>query len=185
MPRWEPGSADAEWTWFGDIGASCGQAWEYGAVEKGGTEDGTAYYPKCTWMDTDQGADIEFDQQPITNRQMKINMYAYAGNFSQEPLPYLCGATIFSWDTADPIDALPEEGPTCPACNSTKAESTVKRDPASFSGASYMQRSARPRPARSQKSADRLIVSSRKSQSAVELCESPTSRGSDFASTNY
>lgn len=183
MPRFDGEWTDSEWTWFGDVGASCGQAWEYGAVEKGTLDNGDPFYPKCTWMDTDQGADIEFDQQLITNRQMKINMYAYGGNSTQRPLPYLCGATIFSWDTADPIEALPG-GPICPACNSTKANSTVKRDSANFNEVGHTIRSSRPRPSRSQKSADRLIVSSRKSQSAVELCKSPTSRGSDFASTN-
>lgn len=184
MPSFDGHWTDSEWTWLGDVGASCGQAWEYGAIEKGTLDNGDPFYPKCTWMDTDQGADIEFDQQPITNRQIKINMMAYGGNSSERALTNSCGATIFSWDTADPIEALPEEGPSCPACDSAKANSTVERDSASSGEESHIQRSSHPRSARSQKSADRLIVSSRKSQSAVELCNSPTSRGSDFASTN-
>lgn len=172
-----------DWVWTGDIGAACGQAWEYGATSKGKLDNGDPYFPRCTWMDTDQGADIEIGGQPITNRQMKINMMAYGGDAGDKPLSYYCGATIFTWDNKDPISVLPPEGPSCPACDSDKATRKVKRSTAPDAASrNATQHSQRPR--RSQKSADRLIVNSRKQQSAVTLCNSPTSRGSDFASTN-
>ncbi|KAK3719962.1 hypothetical protein LTR37_004085 [Vermiconidia calcicola] len=166
------------WTWTGDIGATCGQAWEYGMVQKGHTESGDLYYPRCVWMDTDEGRDIDIDPVPITNRQMKIDIFAYGGKTGAHSQDYYCGATIFSWLHADPIEERPSEGYCCPACLTCK-ENQVKRSLA----ADEIQPLRRPRN-RNQRSAERLIVNSRPQQSAIALCNSPTSRGSDFASTN-
>ncbi|KAL1586509.1 hypothetical protein WHR41_05280 [Cladosporium halotolerans] len=91
------------WTWTEDIGAACGQAWHYGSLQRGTTESGEPYFPKCTWIDTDGGVDIDKDPVPITNRQMKINLLAYGGDAAGKGLDYYCGATIFTHDNADPI----------------------------------------------------------------------------------
>lgn len=122
-------------------------------------------------MDTDHGKDIDVDPVPITLRQMKINTFAYDGQFAGKPTSFYCGATIFSYGWPDPITERPI-GDTC-----DMAECNDKRDVASNTTLP-----SRPWP-RSQKSAEQLIVNSRPQQSAIELCNSPMSRGADFVST--
>ena len=158
-------------TWTGDVGAACGQAWEYGGMTHGELKNGQKYAPKCVWMDTDHGDDIDVDPTYITNRQMKIDMLAYGTDAAEKDLDYYCGSTIFTWQHDDPIAERPPEGYLVPA---------VIHPPTKRSLYNVTQGS-RPRP-RNQRSAERLIVSSRPSQSARFLCDSPTSRGSDFVS---
>jgi hypothetical protein len=172
------------WTWTGDIGAACGQAWEHGVVQHGKTANNDPYYPKCTWMDTNHGEDLEDDAQPITNRNMKIDIFAYDGEADVKSLDYYCKATIFSSDNADPIAARPKRGVCCDACLQCQLAQQQYDDKRSITAnATASGQSMRAR-RRNQRSAEQLIVNSRPQQSAITLCNSPTSRGSDFASTD-
>ena len=180
------GSSAPPFVWLGDVGRACGQSWEHGAsVLYGGNQK--PYAPSCVWMDKDHGDDINQKSKPdvtITNRQMKINMYEYASiqaangtTVTTTDLDKICGSTIFSWDMDDPIvDRTPRgmywdsDGQHDDPVHFKRRDSTKTQ-----------QRKARPQSA---KMAERLWVNSRPSQSAVELCNSPTSRGSDFVSTN-
>lgn len=132
-------------------------------------------------MDTDGGVDIDKDPVPITNRQMKINLLAYGGDAAGKGLDYYCGATIFTHDNADPIAGMPPKGLICPAC--TREKRHLAPEYSSQATNSTTAQSRHPR-ARSDRSANELIVNSRPQQSAVRLCHSKSSRGSDFASTN-
>ena len=152
------------YAWTGDIGAACGQAWEYSHASKGKRPNGLPYHPKCTWMDTDHGRDIDVHPTAITLRQMKINVEAYSKNNAAQDLDYYCGATAFAWMNDDPIDHAPARGPGSARTLPGNATQLL------------------PRP-RNQRSADRLVVNSRPDQPASALCNSPTSRGSDFVST--
>lgn len=171
-----PGGGET-WTWTGDIGAMCGQAWEHGEKIRGYLKNGDAYYPSCTWLDTAHGADVEPEPKPITNRQMKIDVTAYRGNEGLMSKEYYCGATIFSWKHDEPIAERPSRGMCCDGCAvCLEEQAQAKR---SLPMNTTATRSPRPR---NQQSAEKLIVNSRSSQSAITLCNSPTSRGSDFAS---
>lgn len=174
-------SGGETWGWTGDIGAACGQAWHYGTRQHGTTKSGDPYFPKCTWMDTDGGVDIDKDPVSITNRQMKINIMAYGGAAADKGLDYYCGATIFTHDNADPIAGMPPQGPVCPGCTRKKRRLEPDHSEPSTNTTFAEQKLPRPRSARS---ASELIVNSRPQQSAIRLCRSPTSRGSDFASTD-
>lgn len=107
-----------------------------------------------------------------TTRQMKINMFAYGAWARNETLDYRCGATIFSQDDKDPIEEPTPRGPT------TQSRTSEKR--ASYAHPTQDKLSRK----RSPKSASELVVNSRPDQSAIELCNSPTSRGSDFVSAD-
>ncbi|SMQ52710.1 unnamed protein product [Zymoseptoria tritici ST99CH_3D7] len=175
----QPSGSSEQRVWLGDIGASCGQAWEYSSQTlSGGTN--TTYWGKCVWMDTDGGKDIDIDPVAITLRQMKINTFAYGADAQDKGLDYYCSATIVTHDDADPIEARPA-GPH--ARDSLGNSGGMSIDPRSVPQPPRVTEPKKPRP-RSQKSTERLIVNSRPEQSAVNLCNSPTSRGSDFVSKN-
>jgi hypothetical protein len=111
----------------------------------------------------------------ITLKQMKIDVMAYGHDVGPEQIKnntnLYCGATIFSEKDRNPIVGIPAYAANCPGCIH-KPQKRAEMD--------AMQR----RPlSRSQESAERLIVSSSHHHSAVEICESPSSRGSDFVST--
>lgn len=167
------------YTWLGDVGAACGQAWQFGLFTINGG-DRQPYAPRCTWLDADNGEDIDKNSVAITNRQMKINMWAYAGQGNTTmDIDYYCGSTIFSNDMNDPIPGRTPRGPQ-------EIDSQLVLD----TGGPNVARSTNPdgNPTgirkRSQKSANELVVNSRPYQSAVKLCNSPTSRGSDFVSVD-
>jgi hypothetical protein len=172
------------WVWTGDIGAACGQAWEYGTVLHGTTANGDLYYPRCTWMDTDHGKDLEDHPQPITNRNMKIDMMAYDGKAGVKSLDFYCKATIFRWHNADPIAERPLRGVCCDECSVCQRKQQQYNDKRSLAANVTASGQSRRTRARNQQSAEHLIVNSRPQQSAITLCNSPTSRGSDFASTD-
>ncbi|WPH01777.1 Hypothetical protein R9X50_00463000 [Acrodontium crateriforme] len=167
-----PGESDSH-SWMGDVGSICGQSW-YMGYSPHGTFNGTAYYPRCTWMDTNHGDKLA-RPVPITNRQMKINMLAYDATNPEasKGTDYLCNASIFTWENDDPIAEAPSRGP-----NPLTQQQHARR--AEGIGTSLARV---PRP-RTPETARHLIVNSRVQQSAVDLCHSPTSRGQDFASTN-
>jgi hypothetical protein len=132
-------------------------------------------------MDTDHGADIEVDPQPITNRQMKIDMMAYKGKSGVKSTDFYCHATIFTWEHADPIGERPTQGECCADCVECLHQQSQDQMKRSLAFNATQPRIPRPR---NQESAERLIVNSRPQQSAITLCSSFTSRGSDFASTD-
>lgn len=99
------------YTWLGDVGAACGQAWQHGLYTINGGDE-QLYAPRCTWLDADHGEDIDKNPVAITNRQMKINMWAYAGSDNRTfDIDYYCGSTIFSNDMSDPIPGRTPRGP--------------------------------------------------------------------------
>lgn len=180
-------SGRAPFTWLGDIGRACGQSWEYGSKPIAGG-DKALYFPSCVWLDQDHGDDIDKKVQTdtITNRQMRIDLWAYAGLgaengtiLSQADIDYVCGATIFTWDMDDPIAERTPRGPYFDDQGKSHPDSGRARRRSS--GQNQQQHKARPQSA---KMAERLWVNSRPSQSAKELCNSRTSRGSDFVSVN-
>lgn len=157
------------WTWTGDVGADCGQAWDYSRESLGGTNEESPQR-KCVWLAGSNGTAVENNTLHTTTRQMKINMFAYGAWARNETLDYRCGATIFSQDDKDPIEEPTPRGPI------SQSRLRAKRTP-------YAQPiQDKPPRERSSKSASELVVNSRPDQSAIELCNSPTSRGSDFVS---
>lgn len=126
-------------------------------------------------MSTTGVENIEKDApDSITLKQMKIDMLAYDGETADQinsNKTYYCGATIFSEQDTNPIVGVPDQGPGCENCTHIPS-----KEP-NF----HSHGAKRPSP-RSQKSAERMVISSRSEHSAVELCESQTSRGSDFVS---
>lgn len=148
------------------------------------TSSNQTHYPACVWMDTDHGDDIDVQPKPITNRQMKINMNAYGGDAllpENANLDYICGATIFTWDIADPIAGPTPRGPMPQSSIDSRSLST--NDDATPQRMYDYKQPRKPRP-RNQASADKLVINSRPEQSAITLCNSPTSRGSDFVSVD-
>ncbi|KAK4631167.1 hypothetical protein CLAFUR4_03779 [Fulvia fulva] len=139
--------------WLGDVGAMCGQAWEHSSTTYSAAANET-HYGKCVWMDTDHGDDIDYQPQAITNRQMKINMNAYGGDALKEEnrnLEYICGATIFTWDIAIPIDVPTPKGPVPLSSLDSRDAGLRKRYDYDY------KQPGTPRQ-RSQNSAERLVV---------------------------
>ena len=111
--------------------------------------------------------------EPIKLKQMKIDVMAYDHNVGPDQIAnntdLYCGSTIFSDQVQDPIAGLPmgnltAEGP-------------------SGAGMSGPLTGAAKSSHQSKRSAERLIISSSDQHSAIGLCESATSRGSDLVST--
>ncbi|CZT18565.1 uncharacterized protein RCC_04409 [Ramularia collo-cygni] len=168
------------YTWLGDVGAACGQAWQYGLYTINGGNS-QLYAPRCTWLDADHGEDIDKNPVAITNRQMKINMWAYADQGGRiMDLDYYCGSTIFSHDMDDPIPGRTPRGPQ-EIDGQLVVDTGAPNVPRSTSS---QNGTVGPIRKRSPKSASELVVNSRPYQSAVKLCNSPTSRGSDFVSVD-
>jgi hypothetical protein len=138
-------------------------------------------------MDTDDGKDIDVNPVAITLRQLKINTFGYGADSKDKGLDYFCSATIFTHDDTDPIEARPAGSY---ARSSLGHSGGMPIDPRSRqqprSGTLRPRAEKKPKKprARNQRSADRLLVNSRPEQSARKLCNSPTSRGSDFASVD-
>ena len=112
--------------------------------------------------------------QSIALKQMKIDVMAYGHDVGPDQIrnntDLYCGATIFSEENKNPIVGIPGFAANSP---------DVLENPQTRSLTNIGQRIPLPR---SQESAERLMISSSHHHSAVELCESPTSRGSDFVS---
>lgn len=111
---------------------------------------------------------------------MKINLASYAnmnatnGTFLTD-VDLVCGSTIFTWDMDDPIAGGTPRGPYF------DEEDRLHLDTRALQTRSTYSKKARPQSA---KMAERLWVNSRPLQSAVALCDSPSSRGSDFLSVD-
>ncbi|KAF1834468.1 hypothetical protein BDW02DRAFT_579541 [Decorospora gaudefroyi] len=86
--------------WSGDIGYGCGQAW-YNSIERAGEKsDGSAYIPKCTWLDADY-------TNGIANAALKFDVFAYS-NLVGDTINSnaACASTIFD-STTGPIPGIP------------------------------------------------------------------------------
>ena len=127
---------------------------------------------KCVWLAGSDETAVENKALHTNNRQMKIHMSAYGAWARNETLDYRCGATIFCQDDKDPIE---EPTPRGPRDQNHLSEKRTFYDQPIQDRSSWK---------RSSKSASELVVNSRPDQSAIELCNSPTSRGSDFASVD-
>ena len=114
------------------------------------------------------------EPQSVALKQMKIDVMAYSHDVGPEQIQnntgLYCGATIFSKEDKNPILGVPGYAANAP---------DILENPQARSLTDFGRR--RPLP-RSRKSAERLIIGSSHHHSAMELCESPTSRGSDFVS---
>ncbi|KAI5357535.1 hypothetical protein Slin15195_G038960 [Septoria linicola] len=179
----------APYVWLGDVGRACGQSWEYGTKSVTGG-DSAAYNPSCVWMDQDHGEDInkKLQTDTITNRQMKINLLSYSGIGAKNgtvltDLDHICGSTIFSYDMDDPIEGRTPRGPYYADNGKFMPDNGNANKKRAAEATSISPRSRKARP-QSAKMAERLWVNSRHGQSAIELCNSPTSRGSDFVSVD-
>ena len=110
----------------------------------------------------------------IVLKQMKIDVMAYGHDVGPDQitnnLGLYCGATVFCEEDRNPIVGVPGFAANPP---------DILENPQTRSLTDFGRRRHLPR---SRKSAERLIISSSHHHSAVELCESPTSRGSDFVS---
>ncbi|KAG9673041.1 hypothetical protein KCU99_g7548, partial [Aureobasidium melanogenum] len=81
--------------WTGDIGRSCGQTWFESQEVAGKLDDGTLYYPSCTWLDGNH-------DNGIGSASLKFATYAYGSEFSHMTLEQgACASTIFAADEGE------------------------------------------------------------------------------------
>jgi hypothetical protein len=136
--------------------------------------NGTHFKAKCVWM---QGTDVLSSgvdkRESIKLKQMKIDVTAYGHDVGPDQIvnntDLYCSSTIFSNQDQNPIASVPLQSSTANGSSDVGISGPLK-------GA------GKPSP-RSKRSAERLVISSSDQDSAVGLCQSATSRGSDLVST--
>ena len=148
--------------WLGDMGQACGATWSYSNVIVG-----TDHKPACTWLDQDHTG--------ILSGSMQIHMQDFTNlttDYSTDPAHY-CAWPAMYFDARTEDTGLPDNqlwGAPGPSATATAA--TAKR-------ALVNKRGQRKR---STKLANTIVGSHDEAHSAIKLCQSETSHGSDFVS---
>lgn len=155
--------------WLGDMGQACGATWGYSNVIIG-----TDHKPACTWLDQDHTG--------ILSGSMQIHMQDFTNlttNYSTDPAHY-CAWPAMYFEARTEDTGLPDNqiwGTPVPSATATAATTTQTTSPAKRALAH--KRGLRKRSA---KLASTIVGSHDEAHSAIKLCSSETSHGSDFVS---
>ena len=155
--------------WLGDMGQACGATWGYSNVIVG-----TNHKPACTWLDQDHTG--------ILSGSMQIHMQDFTNlttDYSTDPAHY-CSWPAMYFEARTEDTGLPDNqlwGAPASSAIATAATTTITPTPAKR-GLLVKRRQRK----RSTKLAGTIVGSHHEAHSAIKLCQSETSHGSDFVS---
>lgn len=175
------------WNWMGDIGYTCGGDW-YPSTAKFGSDN---YQPKCTWIDADHSDDLRF-------MAMSMHMPDFNGDTAltseyNDHNEKLCNskARFMQWgevptnpgqDFIPPMFSPPLEYK--PDGSDTDFDALFKPGHVNDKrGITARDTSTKGKMDDSINRSGHVVISDYKAHSAKEVCDSQTSRGPSFVST--